>query len=197
MSKVNITRSGNEISVSSPFNPAFVRRAKYLGGKWNAETKVWTFDARDEEDVRALCLDIYGIDGSPVKLVDVRVTYNYSECSDRDAIYFCGREIARAWGRDSGAKLGNGVKLVKGKVHSGGSVKNWATIIEKGTVLVIRDVPEPIALRECGKNDLRLVEILPSTPVVDIAALKVERDKLVARIAEIDSILSEQAATAA
>ena len=195
---ISITRSGSDISVASPFHPAFVRRAKELGGKWDAAAKVWTFDARDEDDVRALCCEVYGTDGSPVKLVDVRITYRHAASGDRSAIYSCGREIARAWGRDSGAKLGEGVKLVEGRVRSGGSAKNWETVIDAGSVLVLRDVPEPIALRRvCDKED-RLVEILPSAAAtVDVPALQAEREKLVARMAEIDAILSTQTASAA
>ena len=196
---ISITRSGSDISVASPFHPAFVNRAKELGGKWDSTAKVWTFDARDEDDVRALCREVYGTDGSAdTKLVDVRITFKSGARAGQRAVYVCGREIARAWGRDSGAKLGEGVKLVEGRVRSGGSAKNWETVIDAGSVLVLRDVPEPIALRRvCDKAD-RLVEILPSAAAtVDVPALQAEREKLVARLAEIDALISSQTATAA
>ena len=200
---ISITRSGYDISVASPFHPAFVSRAKELGGKWDAAAKVWTFDARDcdEDDVRALCRAVYGTDGSSdTKLVDLRITFKSGARAGQRAVYVCGREIARAWGRDSGAKLGEGVKLVEGRITSGGSSKNWATVVDAGSVFIVRDVPEAKARAEaeaCNTDEFS-IEILTSAPAaVDVSALQAEREKLVARMAEIDAILSTQTATAA
>ena len=198
---ISITRTGSTISVASPFHPAFVRRAKELGGKWDAAAKVWTFDARDEDDVRALCRQVYGTDGSDgAKMVDLRIQFKDGARAGQRAVYVCGREIARAWGRDSGAKLGEGVKLVGGKITSGGSMKHWVTIVEPGSIFVLRDVPEEKARAEaeaCNTDEFS-IEILPSAPAaVDVSALQAEREKLVARLAEIDAILSTQTATAA
>ena len=198
---ISITRSGSDISVGSPFHPAFVNRAKELGGKWDSTAKVWTFDARDEDDVRALCRAVYGTDGSPdTKLVDLRITFKSGARAGQRAVYVCGREIARAWGRDSGAKLGEGVKLVEGRITSGGSSKNWATVVDAGSVFIVRDVPEAKARAEaeaCNTDEFS-IEILTSAPAaVDVSALQAEREKLVARMAEIDAILSTQTASAA
>ena len=198
---ISITRSGSDISVASPFHPAFVNRAKELGGKWDSTAKVWTFDARDEDDVRALCRAVYGTDGSPdTKLVDLRITFKSGARAGQRAVYVCGREIARAWGRDSGAKLGEGVKLVEGRITSGGSSKNWATVVDAGSVFIVRDVPEAKARAEaeaCNTDEFS-IEILTSAPAaVDVSALQAEREKLVARMAEIDAILSTQTASAA
>ena len=198
---ISITRSGSDISVASPFHPAFVSRAKELGGKWDAAAKVWTFDSRDEGDVRALCRAVYGTDGSPdTKLVDLRITFKSGARAGQRAVYVCGREIARAWGRDSGAKLGDGVKLVQGRITSGGSMKNWATVVDAGSIFIVRDVPEAKARAEaeaCNTDEFS-IEVLPSAPAaVDVSALQAEREKLVARLAEIDAILSTQTASAA
>ncbi len=196
---ISINRSGASISVASPFHPAFVRRAKELGGKWDAAAKVWAFDARDEDDVRALCREVYGTDGADgARMVDLRLQFKAGARAGQRAVYVCGREIARARGRDSGAKLGEGVKLVSGKITSGGSVKNWATIIEPGSTFVLRDVPEEKARAEACNTDELVIEILPSAPIaVDVSALQAEREKLLARVAEIDAVLSAQTATAA
>lgn len=198
---ISITRNGSDISVASPFHPAFVHRAKELGGKWDAAAKVWAFDARDEDDVRALCREVYGTDGSSdTKLIDLRITFKSGARAGQRAVYVCGREIARAWGRDSGAKLGEGIKLVEGRITSGGSSKNWATVVDAGSVFIVRDVPEAKARAEaeaCNTDEFS-IEILTSAPAaVDVSALQAEREKLVARMAEIDAILSTQTASAA
>lgn len=54
-----------------------------------------------------------------------------------------GRTIARAWGRDSGAKLGDGVVKLQGRVGSGGSMKNWETVVDADVVL--HDCPRKVA----------------------------------------------------
>ena len=64
----------------------------------------------------------------------------------------------------------------------------------------MRDVPEAKARAEaeaCNTDEFS-IEILQSAPAaVDGSALQAEREKLVARMAEIDAILSTQTASAA
>lgn len=74
MSDVTITRDGDHLVVTSPYDPAFAHRAKtQLNGKWG--DGVWTFDARDESRVRDLLVDRFGTDGSDADqpTVDVRI----------------------------------------------------------------------------------------------------------------------------
>lgn len=56
-------------------------------------------------------------------------------------IYLAGRVIAGARGRDSGVTIGNGVVLVSGEIKSGGSVKNWLTVVKSESVFRILDLP--------------------------------------------------------
>lgn len=48
--------------------------------------------------------------------------------------YFMGYTVARAYGRDSGAKLGDNVSMLKGGISSGGSMNNWKTYIDEDSV---------------------------------------------------------------
>lgn len=149
------TLGGNAITVSTPYHPDFPRRARSLGGKWNSA--LWVFDARDESRVRQLCREIYGEDGETPQgdLVTLRATFSdRSRLSVRGAgIYIAGRCIARAYSRDSGARLGEGVVMIEGTagsrgsdaVRSGGSRANWETIIDGPCVIEIRDVPRAAA----------------------------------------------------
>lgn len=151
---VTITTSGGETRVISPWNGRFVEAARDLGGRWRGEA--WCFDARDEERVRALCMDAYGTDGTRDERCTLRVTApedGLSEC--RGPITVHGRVLARAFGRDSGAKLGDGVILLAGGVTSGGSTKNWNTKILGNTILLVRDFPRAAAGELCAKRPER------------------------------------------
>ncbi len=134
------------ILVAAPFHPAWASRARALGGRWNPDRRVWVFDARDEGEVRALCIDIYGTDGrAPVELVDVELDLLGAESSpDQMSIWFAGRQIARVFGRDSGARLGEGVRLLRGSLDSGGSRNNPHVKWSPGTTVLIRDVPRSL-----------------------------------------------------
>lgn len=191
---VTTIKTATEIKVKSPYNRRFVDEAKNLGGKWAAP--YWVFDIRDEARVRGLCLHHYCEDGaSPVEKVTIRASFPKGAYAGRDAITVGGRYVATATGRDSGAKLGTGVVLLSGKFRSGGSVKNWATVADEGTEVLIRDVPRIIADRLMAPGGLDAeragaVSVEPEDPVIDVEALQAEREKLMARINEIDSLLN-------
>lgn len=141
---IRVTRSVTEVVLCSPYHPDVPAAARKLGGKWDAATKSWRFDVRDESRVRELCRNVYGTDGSAADaadLVTVRLTLKRSVEEHTSAIYFAGREVCGARGRDSGARLGPGVVLLEGRITSTGSAKNWYTSAEAGSVFEIRDLP--------------------------------------------------------
>lgn len=98
-----------------------------------------------------------------------------------------GRIIARATGRDSGARLGDGVVLLSGQFSSGGSVRNWKTTWKAETTIMLRDVPEPVSDGIC--DGWEIVSSDPQLPVVDRDVLIAEKERLSSRISEIDAVL--------
>ena len=143
MSTVKIQTSDGKVSVSSPYNGDFVNRARELGGKWQNEK--WNFDARDEERVRQMCLDVYGTDGSPMPSATIRV--NLDKVGKMDAELVLGPvTVLRKFNRDSKPVLGPGCVVVAGGLESyGGSSKYPRITYKAGTVIEIRDIPQPIA----------------------------------------------------
>lgn len=192
MSKITITATGNMVAVNAPYNSEFISAAKRLGGRWNAPE--WVFDARDEARVRALLIECYGTDGEVADLVTIRIEWTENESAKRASIEANGRTIARADGRDSGARLGDGVVLLDGEFGSGGSRANWTTTARAGTVVLVRDFPRAAAealVAAPGRGRQYSIEPeAPEAPVVDADALRAERERLVARIAEIDALLA-------
>lgn len=198
--KINGLGTGR-ISIDSPYNPAFIQRVKTLGGRWSPGERTWTLDERNLESVRAAMRDIYGMDDlPPANLVSVRVTIGDLKSQygtfgtidgDRDAVRIFGRVIASATGRDTGARVGDGVAFEQGKPDSGGSAKNWRTIIPGNCVFVVYDVPESAVAQKIGwKDEWGTFEVIrPAT--IDRAALETEKAALLARLAEIEKLLAE------
>lgn len=128
----------------------FVEAAVALGGNQDGER--WTFDLRDEQHVRDLLLELFGVDGSgeDVPTVDIRVDVNAVCIASETAhvIYAFGRELARRPARDRAVMLGSGVSVaVGGFPPRGGSVKYPSLWPCAGTVLEVRDVPASFADR--------------------------------------------------
>ena len=145
--------------------------------------------------------DIFGETDQPSeeKRIRVRITFLRDHDKLRNGIWFFGKEIARARGRDSGAVPGNGVVFEKGTPRSSGSMRNWLTLIPKGAIVVIPDVP--VSMYERDKNavdafDRRIfeAEVIPeeAAPLSEIKKLKKEKERLLARISEIDRLLAEK-----
>lgn len=61
----------------------------------------------------------------------------------QQSIDFCGETIAKATGRDSGAFIPPHIAKISGVATSGGSVRNWHTIIKEGSVFQVH-VPKII-----------------------------------------------------
>lgn len=177
--QINISSDRLTLTVEAPYNPDFPARAKALGGRWQPATKRWEFDARDESRVRSVCLDVYGDDGTPQARVTLRATAKADLFAERDSIYLAGRPVARAFSRDSGARLGDGVVVLEGgSPDSGGSRTKWRTTIPKGCVLEIRDVP--VAAMPESDSCWEIEAASPGSDAIAAARL---------RVAEIEAML--------
>lgn len=187
---MKITTLGNgKISVETPYNPEFVSRIKKAGGRWNAGNKTWETDERSTDAVRAIMRDVYGMDDMPQELVMVRVNVGEKTISEyRGPVVIFGRTIASAYGRDSGAKVGTGVCFDAGGCDSGGSVKNWYSVIGANSVFTVYDVPRRAVEEKLGWSDtFGTFEIIEATD--PLASLKAEKEALLKRLSEIDAML--------
>jgi len=189
---MKITNIGNgKIAIETPYNPNFVSKIKKAGGKWNPGNKTWETDERSIEAVRAIMREVYGQDDLPQELVNVKVTIGQQSISQHTGpIVLFGRAIASAWGRDSGARVGEGVCFESGSATSGGSAKNWYTIIKENSVFTVYDIPKKAVEEKLGwSDDYGTFEIVENSD--PLAALKAEKEALLKRLTEIDAILSE------
>lgn len=142
-----INEIGSKIEIITPYHPAYVKLIKQTCAQWNGTG--WVTDKRNIDVVREIMREVYGRDDTPIPssdLVTVRLTFPDGCSKWRGAVCACGHVIASAFGRDSGAKIGSDVCFSRGGATSGGSVKNWQTIIYSGSVCLIYDVPRSIAV---------------------------------------------------
>ena len=188
--KITNLENGN-ISIVTPYNREFVNRIKQLGGRWNASDKAWEIDERSIEAVRKVMREVYGQDDRPQELVDVRVTVGKSRLyADRGPVTLFGKIVASAFGRDSGARVGEGVAILSGGVESGGSRNNWKTVVLPESVIMIYDVPK-LAVKERIDWDDQIGTFEVVEKEDPHAALRAEREALLARLAEINRELGE------
>lgn len=130
MTTFKFSKQNGKVEVVSPYNSEFVKRARNLRGSWNAQKSAWVFDESVEEHVKNAMKECFGVTGEePVEFCTLHVK-DFTAYVYRDQVDLFGRTIARAFGRDSGAKLGDDIIWLKGKYTSGGSVKNWSTDVE-------------------------------------------------------------------
>lgn len=191
---VKIETEGDNLYLTSPYNPDLNPQVKQIGGKWDPATKRWGFDVRDEQRVRDICRSLYGTDGSREQdgdLVTVRVRLADHEGSKYDNhVSFAGRRIAERPGRDAPVRLAANVVVVEGTLPgSGGSMRYPNVDAGQAVVVEVRDLPRA-ALSVEREDSYEIVG-----EKVDVDALLAERERLLARVAEIDALLPEPEGT--
>lgn len=193
MCKIKVELTGEKALLYTPYNAGFVSAVKRIGGaRWTGDA--WQIPADALENARKMMLKHFGeTDEMQGETITVRATV----VSDQNLEELCrpvtslGKTLARATGRDSGARVGDDVVLVSGDIDSNGSVKNWKTWIKRGTVFELHNVSK--SLYENG-YDMYNSDIMAYELVDDAAdrrkSLIEERERLVARLAEIDKALA-------
>lgn len=202
MEGIRVENVGGKVEIYTPYNCDFIDalKAKVGGARWDAAKKCWTAPEEMLDAVRAILKDVYGYTDieDAGKLYTVRLESLYAK-ADRAPVSAFNKVIARAWGRDSGAVVGDDVIFVEGSPKSGGSRNNWETIIPEGCVIDVLHVPEKAL--EKFKEELA-GETCPDYKIVSEtveeekkddqrAKLLEEREKLLARLAEINKELGE------
>ena len=107
------------------YNEHLVAECRRMGGKWDSEGKCWVFSAIMKDKVELLEEKYNG----EICFVEITALHDIL----RESPTFLGYTIAKSTGRDSGATLGEDVYQVEGKISSGGSIKNWYTVIKEGS----------------------------------------------------------------
>lgn len=186
MAEIVVTELGGEITVRSPYVKGWPDRAKQLGGRWDSTHKVWRFDSRDKPRVEELLGEFFGWVAEPSgETVTIRIPLAEAKCEYEQELHVAGRLVARRPSRDSRVQLGTGVVVVEGRFSTmGGSHKNPALGDVDDVVVELRDFPV---------EAIRRIEIphqVMTENTAQLAELRAERDRLQARIAELDAAIT-------
>lgn len=140
MAQIELKIFDDKVKVVTPYHEAFVTHARNLRGKW--KDGAWWFDDSILEYVRDVMMECFGTTGEIPYDECTLLVKDFSDDKIGDSIILFGRTIAKAFGRDSGARLGEGIVFIKGDYSSGGSTKNWKTVISNAT-FEIHNFPIP------------------------------------------------------
>jgi len=187
---MKITKLNGIIYVECPYNENFVERIKNAGARWDDMNKAWVMDDRLIETARLLLKEIFGEDDTPSKKVNVRVKAKNEIHKTQGDVMIFGKIVSSAKGRDTGARIGEKVSYVKGGPKSGGSVKNWKSIVPEGSIISLLDVPE-LSLQQEDPDLLESIDYEVFNAMPNKIELINEKEILLARIAEIDAELAK------
>lgn len=186
---MKITIEAGKAKIFTQYNAEFIEKIKNIGGRrWNGADRCWEVPESEIETVRQYMTEVFGeTDQDEGERVTIKLTFNEDADAERNAVVIYGKTIARATGRDSGARVGDEATLISGSISSGGSMRNWRTTIKAGSVFKVRNIPKK-ALEMDTEYDIT-TEILQETGI-DIESLLEERDRLIARLDEIGELLA-------
>lgn len=156
LSTIKMTDGSSRLKFESPFHPDLPARLRALGGKWNAERRVWYLPADLEIAARELCVEFFAVDPlaeTPVERVTLHLNISNQDIRS-ESLWLVGREILRRPGRDAAVRPGDGVSIIGGGFARSGGSRNYPSIgcAEDRTVLIIRDVPRPAAEALIAEN---------------------------------------------
>ena len=139
------------VSLKADYNSLLVKKCRKLGGSWDKEQNAWIFPGFVSDQVEELD-EIYNSALIAVEITAIEEIREYGK-----GIEFLGRPLCRAFSRDSGARIDSEVALISGCATSGGSQKNWATILNEDSVLRLQ---VPSAILETHQDDRFDVKII-------------------------------------
>lgn len=200
MENINIETRNNSAFITVPYDADFIALFKKRVGRriWHNDSKEWEILPDDIPIVRQTMIEIFGYTDEERETVAVTVDFGSEtiEWADRKPVRIAGTLIAAASGRDSGVRLRE-ASLLSGGFDSGGSSRYWHVIIKPETK--IRTVCSKAALDRLEKDGntwiyeepIRISPVEQNQAHVVIEALKAERNKLLARISQIDVLIGE------
>ncbi len=200
MINVKVEQHDGKLYTYTPYNRNFVARAKTIGGRWDPAEKAWYFNERDKELALNLLSELFGYTQTTEQVADVEIHIkagqqyydfddDFNDFDSDGTLIVANRPIAWRKSRNAAVALADGVVLKDGKFpSSAGSAKYphiWDHDIENDVTLLIHDFP----LSSVEKISPGFAPVVLEKSI-DVEGLKVEKEKLLARLKEIDELLA-------
>lgn len=192
MKTVKTIIGGKFIKVESPYNPVFIRKARQIQGRW--DKPYWIFPLKNKEYVINVLLDAYGdcgkLSDGDIPCVDVIIDMDKYPCGcylKIDTLI-----VAERPSRDADVILSPKALVMQGGFEkSGGSVKNPCIDALNGTIIKVENIPLVIAERVKYLDGITIINRDENKDKNNREFLLEEREKLVKRIKEIDTLLNK------
>ena len=147
---VVIKARAERLELRAPYHPNLSLYAKPLGGLWRGQEVGWVFPHAQADALRALCLRMWGVDGTAEALHDV--VHLRVEVDEQDLrlpiwrgynspVYLMGREVAASLKSRRAARPGRGVKFLVGKPTCQTEINDYWTTIPNGSVFLLMNTP--------------------------------------------------------
>lgn len=191
MSEIEVKIRDDKAMLYTPYNPEFVKRIKkFSDARWNSGEKCWTIDESNLGAARVIMKEIYGYADNEInEKVTLKIHVKESVSKKHGDVILFGKILSHATGRDSGARSGSDVAYIHGSDYSGGSAKNWESVVSEDSEILLHNVNKNL-YEEYLENPQEEYEIEVVTDSIDSAALKQEKERLLKRIKEIDHLLN-------
>lgn len=155
-------KKDGKIYVYSPFKSDAPKAFRNAGGEW--KENAWIFPDADQDIVDSVCKSIYGVTGRE-STAKAQIIVKDDISIYGESVIFAGFALSIARGRDSGARTGDGVKLMSGNIGSGGSVKNWTSRVEGGTIFRVDEFP--VGIESTEKITVEYLEEVKTNAIQD------------------------------
>jgi len=188
--ELKITIENGIASIYTPYDKLFIQKIKSVAGrKWDSEKKCWTVPESEVEVVRKHMKAVYGVTDIEgiIEMVTLEVKFE-KEVVKKKGIYVHGKLIAKPRNQYE-IQFSNDVTLLAGEIRTAGvSIHNPDILVEAGTVVKVINVPKYDI--GCYSNPVGVTyKIIEEATNIDKEKLISEKEKLLARLAEIDKLL--------
>lgn len=187
-----VEASAGSARIFTPYDKRFVSSMKRMGGSWNKEGRYWEISFRMLEQARQAMREIFGTDDlGNRELVTVTLRFQDTKGTFRGDHVMYGKVLSHATAWNSGGTAGSDVTYQESAPESGGSSKNWCSVVPKGAVVELANVPKEL-LRKPPEAGVFVMTVSGNVQP-DRESLLRERETLMRRVADIDTALQNMA----
>lgn len=136
MNTITVKEENSKCVCQCPKNFNVIKKFHDFKGCWNREKNYWEFNKLLIEDIKKLMKKYFGVENGEFESCQL-IIKDLTTYETLKGIIISGFELCRAFWRDSGAVLGDGVVLIDGKIDSGGSKNWWTTKCEDATFKIL------------------------------------------------------------
>jgi len=182
---IKVEQKEEKLQIYTPYNKNFVSDLKQSvsTAKWSGSC--WEVSIEAKELIDGLLKEHYGYNpGQPKVKIEITAKEEIEEMTG--SVNFAGCPVAYARGRDTGAKVCDGIIKMSGNIRSGGSARYYKTIVEKGATFRLETYKNIIDEKTYDES---IWDVKTLSESIDREALLSEKEQLLKRLNEIEKQL--------